>query len=69
MGNWTEDQGDYDDEILALGGRIYPILANNSIERMFKLTNFLSPSHQIIFISRWRGLGVENLRLILLNIA
>lgn len=38
---FTTDQGDYDDEILALGGRIYPILANNSIERMFKLTNFL----------------------------
>ena len=38
---FTTDQGDYDDEILALGGRIYPILANNSIERMFKLTSFL----------------------------
>ena len=38
---FTPDQGDYDDEILALGGRIFPILGNNSIERMFKLTSFL----------------------------
>ncbi|MEN8358235.1 glycosyltransferase [Acinetobacter towneri] len=38
---FTTDQGDYDDEIFSFGGRIFPILANNSIERMFKLTNFL----------------------------
>ena len=38
---FTTDQGDYDDEILALGGRLFPILANNSIDRMFKLTSFL----------------------------
>ncbi|MEQ1347631.1 glycosyltransferase [Acinetobacter lwoffii] len=38
---FTTDQGDYDEEILALGGQIFPILANNPIERMFKLTNFL----------------------------
>lgn len=38
---FTQEKGDYDDEILSLGGRIFPILANNSIERMFKLTNFL----------------------------
>lgn len=38
---FTTDQGDYDEEILALGGKIFPIIANNSIERMFKLTNFL----------------------------
>lgn len=38
---FTQQKGDYDDEILALGGKIYPIIANNSIERMFKLTNFL----------------------------
>ncbi|WP_151984757.1 glycosyltransferase [Acinetobacter radioresistens] len=38
---FTQQKGDYDDEILALGGKIYPIIANNSIDRMFKLTNFL----------------------------
>ncbi|WP_017401299.1 glycosyltransferase [Acinetobacter radioresistens] len=38
---FTPDKGDYDDEILALGGRIFPILANNPIERMLKLTAFL----------------------------
>lgn len=38
---FTRDQGDYDEEILALGGKIFPIIANNSIERMFKLTSFL----------------------------
>lgn len=38
---FTTDQGDYDEEILALGGKIFPIIANNSIERMFKLTDFL----------------------------
>ncbi|WP_180053457.1 glycosyltransferase [Acinetobacter sp. YH12236] len=38
---FTTDQGDYDEEILSLGGNIFPIIANNSLERMFKLTNFL----------------------------
>jgi glycosyltransferase involved in cell wall biosynthesis len=38
---FTKEKGDYDDEIFVLGGRIFPIIANNSIERMFKLTNFL----------------------------
>lgn len=38
---FTTNHGDYDEEILALGGKIFPIIANNSIERMFKLTNFL----------------------------
>ena len=38
---FTLQKGDYDDEILALGGKIYPIIANNSIDRMLKLTNFL----------------------------
>ncbi|QHI27675.1 glycosyltransferase [Acinetobacter haemolyticus] len=38
---FTTEIGDYDNEILALGGKIFPIIANNSIERMFKLTNFL----------------------------
>lgn len=38
---FIKEKGDYDDEILALGGRIFPILASNSIERMFKLARFL----------------------------
>ena len=38
---FTLQKGDYDEEILALGGKIYPIIANNSIDRMLKLTNFL----------------------------
>ena len=38
---FTTRKGDYDDEIQALGGRIFPILAKNPIERMFKLTSFL----------------------------
>lgn len=38
---FTKDQGDYDEEILALGGEIFPIIASNSIERMLKLTSFL----------------------------
>ena len=38
---FTTQQGDYDDEIQELGGRIFPILAENPIERMFKLTSFL----------------------------
>lgn len=47
---FTTDQGDYDEEILALGGKIFPIIANNSIERMFKLTSFLKQhsEYQII---------------------
>lgn len=47
---FTTNQGDYDEEILALGGKIFPIIANNSIERMFKLTSFLKqhPEYQIV---------------------
>lgn len=47
---FTTQEGDYDKEILALGGKIFPILANNPIERMFKLTNFLKehPVYNII---------------------
>lgn len=47
---FTRDKGDYDDEILRLGGRVFPICANNSIERMFKLTRFLKQhsEYQII---------------------
>lgn len=38
---FTTQQGDYDEEILALGGSIFPILAKNPIQRMIKLTSFL----------------------------
>lgn len=38
---FTYEKGDYDDEILALGGRIFPIIANNPVKRMVELTNFL----------------------------
>src|SRR5690606_18621770 len=38
---FTYEKGDYDDEILALGGRIFPIIANNPVKRMLELTNFL----------------------------
>jgi glycosyltransferase EpsF len=38
---FTQEKGDYDDEIHELGGRIFPIIAKNPIERMFKLTSFL----------------------------
>nr|WP_168461044.1 glycosyltransferase [Acinetobacter sp. A1] len=39
---FTTQKGDYDEEILALGGKIIPIIANNSIRRMLKLTKFLT---------------------------
>ena len=39
---FTTQKGDYDDEILALGGKIIPIIANNSIGRMLELTKFLT---------------------------
>lgn len=38
---FTKDKGDYDDEILRLGGKIIPIIANNPIQRMLKLTCYL----------------------------
>jgi glycosyltransferase EpsF len=38
---FTLDEGDYDDEIISLGGKIYPITASNPIDRMFKIKNFL----------------------------
>lgn len=38
---FTNDKGDYDDEILALGGKIIPIIASNSLGRMLKLYQFL----------------------------
>lgn len=38
---FTNEKGDYDDEIYALGGEIHAIIANNPIERMLKLRDFL----------------------------
>lgn len=38
---FTDEKGDYDAEIVELGGKIIPILANNPIERMLKLRQFL----------------------------
>lgn len=38
---FTKDKGDYDDEIQALGGKIIPLSASNSIQRMFELNSFL----------------------------
>lgn len=37
---FTDEVGDYDAEIIALGGRIIPILADHSLARMWKLKNF-----------------------------
>lgn len=47
---FTYDKGDYDDEIIAMGGKIIPIAAKDSISRMFKLQKFLKthPEYQII---------------------
>ena len=38
---FTKDKGDYDDEIRALGGKIIPLSASNSVQRMFELKAFL----------------------------
>ena len=47
---FTTDKGDYDDEIIAMGGKVIPILAKNSIGRFFKLQQFLkaNPEYEII---------------------
>lgn len=47
---FTKDKGDYDDEIIGLGGKIIPIIANNPVSRMIKLTIFLinHPEYQIV---------------------
>ncbi|ENU80969.1 hypothetical protein F975_00827 [Acinetobacter sp. ANC 3789] len=47
---FTYDKGDYDDEILALGGKIFPIIASNSLARMIELYKFLKAhsEYQII---------------------
>lgn len=41
---FTDEVGDYDAEIIELGGRIILILANNPIERMLRLNKFLKHS-------------------------
>lgn len=47
---FTYDKGDYDEEILSLGGQIIPIIGQNAFIRMLKLFNFLksNPEYQII---------------------
>ena len=47
---FTNEVGDYDAEIRALGGRIIPILATHSLTRMLKLKRFLKqhPDYKII---------------------
>lgn len=47
---FTKQTGDYDAEILELGGRIIPIIANNPIDRMLKLQRFLkkNPEYKIV---------------------
>lgn len=43
---FTNETGDYDSEIIALGGKIIPIIANNPIERMIKLRQFIKQNRQ-----------------------
>ncbi|WP_417466282.1 glycosyltransferase [Kordiimonas sp.] len=47
---FTNEAGDYDAEIIELGGRIIPVIANNPVERMLKLQRFLkqSPEYNIV---------------------
>lgn len=47
---FTTDKGDYDDEIIALGGQIIPIVAKDSIGRMGKLYRFLNahPEYDVV---------------------
>ena len=47
---FTTDKGDYDSEILSMGGKIIPIVGNNAIYRIFYLTKFLknNPEYQIV---------------------
>lgn len=47
---FTVQEGDYDAEIIRLGGRIIPILADNPINRMLKLRKFLkqNPEYKIV---------------------
>ncbi len=47
---FTNEKGDYDDEVLQLGGKIIPIVENSVIKRTIKLTKFLkeNPDYKII---------------------
>lgn len=47
---FSSDKGDYDDEIITLGGKIIPIIASNPLVSMSKLINFLRnhPEYQIV---------------------
>ncbi|MEZ7500928.1 glycosyltransferase [Psychrobacter sp. Arc29] len=47
---FTNEVGDYDEEINNLGGKIIPILAKNPIERMVRLRHFLrnNPQYEIV---------------------
>lgn len=47
---FSSGKGDYDDEIISLGGRIIPIIASNPVSRMSKLIKFLRnhPEYQIV---------------------
>lgn len=47
---FTNEAGDYDAEIIELGGRIIPVIANNPVERMLKLQRLLkqSPEYNIV---------------------
>ena len=39
--SFSDSKGDYDEEIIALGGKIYQIVSSNPLARMFKLEQFL----------------------------
>ncbi|WP_312819216.1 glycosyltransferase [Kaistella carnis] len=43
---FSNGKGDYDDEIETLGGKIFHIIANNPIERIFKLRNLLKQNQE-----------------------
>lgn len=47
---FTYEEGDYDSEIIELGGKIIPVVGANAISRMWHLTNFLKshPEYQIV---------------------
>ncbi|ATQ83454.1 glycosyltransferase family 1 protein [Moraxella osloensis] len=47
---FTTEKGDYDEEILSLGGKIIPIVAKDSVGRMVELYRFLKihPEYKIV---------------------
>lgn len=47
---FTASKGDYDDEIIALGGKIIPIVASNNILRTIKLKRFLTENKQYTIV-------------------